>query len=306
MGVILAKKTQLAIEQALRADQGRTFRGLLRKNINACDDAFDDSEHDDFRSHLGASSIGQDCPRQLWYGFRWSKVARHIGKTILLFNRGHMEEGRFVSLLQMINCKVWQVDKHGHQYRTSWHGGHYGSAIDSVIGGCPDMPNEPIMGEFKTSNTKNFKDMQKNGVRESKPVHFVQMQQYMKYYKMKWCLYMMICKETDELYCELVAFEEETADRYIDRAERIIFSSAPPKGISDSPGAWGCKFCDYKDVCHNGDAPAMNCRNCKYSKPMRDGTWFCQHFEISLTKEMQLWKKAACPSYEVIEGFGQR
>lgn len=305
MAVILAKKTQLAIEQALRKDQGRLFRELLGKNMPKAADAFDGEEHDDFRSHLGASSIGKDCPRALWYGFRWSKVHKHIGRTILLFNRGHLEEPRFVSLLEMIGCKVWQVDKKGNQYRTSWHGGHYGSAIDAVVANCPDMPGVPVMGEFKTSNTKGFKEMVKSGVRESKPVHYVQMQQYMKYYKMQWTLYMMVCKETDELYCEMVEFEEYVADQFIDRASNIIFSTHPPRPIATSPGSWNCKFCDEKEVCHNGETPARNCRTCRFSRPEPDGTWKCLNFELILTKEMQLWKKADCAAYEVIQGFGQ-
>lgn len=300
MGVILAKKTMLAIEQALRKDQGAKFRSLLRDNINACDDAFRGEEESPFRSHLGASMIGRDCPRQLWYGFRWHKVSKHVGRTILLFNRGHLEEGRFVSLLQMIDMAVWQVDKHGKQFRISGHGGHYGSAIDGVVKGCPDMPDEPIMAEFKTSNTKNFKAMEKNGVRECKTEHFVQMQQYMGKNKLKWCLYMMVCKETDELYCELVPFEQETYEQYHDRAGMIIFSDRPPTQIATSPGAWACKFCDYKDICHNDDEPAKNCRTCKFSKPMPDGTWFCRNYELELTKEMQEWRKADCTGYEVI------
>lgn len=300
MGVLLAKKTMHAIEVALRSDQGAKFRSLLRDNINACDDAFDGRESGPYRSHLGASMIGRDCPRQLWYSFRWTRAPKHIGKTILLFNRGHMEEGRFVTLLQMIGMEVWQVDKKGKQYRISDHGGHYGSAIDGVVRGCPDVPNEPIMAEFKTSNTKNFKVMEKSGVREAKPEHFVQMQQYMGKFKMRFCLYMMVCKETDELYCEIVPFEEHVYLQYLDRAGKIIFTDAIPKGIANTPGAWGCKFCDFKDVCHNGEDALRNCRTCVFSKPMPDGTWFCKNYELSLTKEMQGWEKADCAGYEPI------
>lgn len=305
MSVMIAKKTLAAIEKALRADQGARFRGLLRDNLNACDDAFRGEEESPFRSHLGGSLIGRDCPRQLWYGFRWTSKSKHIGRTILLFNRGHLEEGRFVSLLQMIGMQVWQVDAKGKQFRLSMFGGHYGSAIDGVGKGCPDLPGEPINLEFKTSNTKNFKIIEKNGCREAKFEHFIQQQQYMGYYKLRYSLYVVVCKETDELYAEIIPFEEHVYEQYKDRAERIIFSSGPPKGISDSPGAWGCKFCDQKEVCHNGQPPERNCRTCRFSVPERDGRWTCANFAIVLTKEMQEWRKAECPAYEVIPGFGQ-
>lgn len=305
MGVMLASKTMLAIEQALRSDQGAKFRSLLLANIQQCDDAFRCDEDSGYRSHLGASGIGNDCPRQLWYGFRWTKIERHVGKTILLFNRGHLEEARFVSLLQMINMKVWQVDGKGKQYKVSHFGGHYGSAIDGIAKGCPDMPDEPLVTEFKTSNTKNFKAMEKSGVREAKPVHFVQMQEYMGFYKLKHALYIMVCKETDELYGEIVAYEDHTREQYKERAQRIIFSDAPPRAISNTPGSFSCKFCAFKGICHNDEPVLKNCRTCRYSQPQPDGTWRCIELDLTLTKEMQEWKKAECGAYVVIPEMGQ-
>lgn len=298
---IPAKKTLAAIEHALRSDQGQKFRSLLRANINACDDAFDDKPQSPYRSHLGASMIGRDCPRALWYSFRWVKFSQHAGKTILLFNRGHMEEGRFVTLLQMIGCQVWQVDKNGHQYRINGHNKHYGSAIDGVVKGCPDMPDEAIIAEFKTSNTKNFKKVKENGVRQEKFEHFVQMQQYMGYYKLRAALYIMICKETDELHAEIVHYDEATHLQYFERAGNIIASDSPPAQIANTPGAWACKFCDYKDICHNGaEVKEENCRTCRYSEAWQDGLWRCRLHELPLTKEMQA---KGCGSWEVIPGM---
>lgn len=299
MGVVLASKTLLAIERALRSDQGAKFRSLLRDNINACDDAFNGEQDDGYRSHLGASLIGRDCPRQLWYSFRWVHISKHVGKTLLLFNRGHMEEGRFVSLLQMIGMTVWQVNqKNGKQFRISYFGGHYGSAIDGVASNCPDAPDEPILTEFKTSNTKNFVKMKKEGVREAKPEHFIQVQAYMRYYKLNKALYLMVCKETDELYGEIISASHEVADQYKDRAENIIFRDTPPKQISNTPGSFACKFCDFKEICHNDGPVLKNCRTCRYSEAKPDGTWSCRNFDIELTKEMQKWAVRPCEAYE--------
>lgn len=304
MPVIKATKTMLAIERALRADQGAKFRSLLKNNIMQCDDAFR-GEEDSYRSHMGASGIGRDCPRQIWYDFRWAKITKHVGKTILLFNRGHLEEARFVSLLQMIGMTVWQVDGKGKQFRISHYGGHFGSAIDGVAKGCPDMPDEPINCEFKTSNTKGFKELEKNGCREAKPIHFIQQQVYMGKYKLNWSLYGVVCKETDELYFELIPFEAEVYERYIERPVRIIECDTPPQGIANTPGAWGCKFCEHKDICHNGEEVLKNCRTCRYSQPLPDGTWHCRNYDLTLTKPMQKWEQKQCQGYEVIPGMTQ-
>ena len=47
------------------------------------------------RWHLGASLIGRECKRYLWYVFRWCLHEKTTGRQQRLFNRGHREEERF-------------------------------------------------------------------------------------------------------------------------------------------------------------------------------------------------------------------
>ena len=62
------------------------------------------------RKHLGASLIGRDCSRFLWYVFRWVKHEKHDGRKQRLFNRGHREEARFIEWLEGIGCTVYAYD----------------------------------------------------------------------------------------------------------------------------------------------------------------------------------------------------
>src|SRR6266540_1462894 len=125
MAVVRAVKTLEAINAALEKDQGARFRGLLheamREAVDLKSDAFRDEE-DAFRSHLGASMIGRECARELWYAFRWATARREGGRMVRLFNRGHLEEPRFVALLRMIGCAVWQYDENKKQFRVAAHG----------------------------------------------------------------------------------------------------------------------------------------------------------------------------------------
>lgn len=66
--------------------------------------------NDGHRNHLGASIIGRECTRQLWYIFRWVKEAEFDGRMQRLFNRGHKEEARFIEWLEAIGCEVWSDD----------------------------------------------------------------------------------------------------------------------------------------------------------------------------------------------------
>lgn len=61
---------------------------------------------DEPRSHLGASLIGDDCQRKLWYQFRWITISHPEPRLKRLFNRGHLEEDRFIDYLRGIGCIV--------------------------------------------------------------------------------------------------------------------------------------------------------------------------------------------------------
>lgn len=79
----------------------------LKHDIDAwCVQKFDDGP----RAHLGASVIGRECARELWYGFRWAHYKRHDGRMLRLFQRGHLEEGRIIEYLEGIGATVEYVD----------------------------------------------------------------------------------------------------------------------------------------------------------------------------------------------------
>lgn len=73
---------------------------------NYCDKKWQD-EH---RSHLGFSTIGDECQRKLWYAFRWCKTPKPSPRIKRLFDRGHKEEDRFIDYLRGIGCTVNPFD----------------------------------------------------------------------------------------------------------------------------------------------------------------------------------------------------
>jgi hypothetical protein len=256
-----AVKTLQAIEAAFQKDQGAVYRGLLEKLLPDSPDAYDTSLPSP-RKHLGASLIGRKCTRELWYKFHWAKTTKHSGRMLRLFNRGHLEEPRMIALMMMIGCKVWQTDDKGNQFRISDESGHFGGSLDSVILGIPELPETPILGEYKTHNAKSFGKLLNEGLRATKWEHFVQMQIYMGQLKLTHGLYLAVNKDTDELYAEIIQYEREVHIRYYERAIFIIKAEKAPGRLSDNPSWFECKFCDEHGICHGKDAPAVNCRTC--------------------------------------------
>lgn len=73
---------------------------------NYCDKKWEDED----RNHLGFSLIGDDCQRKLWYTFRWCGGEKPTPRLKRLFNRGHLEEDRFIDYLRGIGCKIYPFD----------------------------------------------------------------------------------------------------------------------------------------------------------------------------------------------------
>jgi len=291
----IATKTLTAIESALAADQGAAFRGFLGKLMPLAGDAYS-TKQDDWRDHLGASLIGRECARELWYSFHWATLKKFEGRMLRLFNRGHLEEPRFCALLEMIGCQVFQIDANGKQFRITGHKGHFGGSLDAVVIGIPDLPGEAVLAEFKTHGEKSFVKLVANGVTVAKPEHFYQMQTYMGKYNLSWAIYFAVNKNTDEIHAELVQFNEVAYERCLSRSAMIIDSVTPPPGISTSPGFYRCKYCDQNRVCHFQDTPARNCRTCINGLPVDDGKWHCSLELVTLSPEDQ---RKGCSAYSI-------
>lgn len=298
---ILAAKTVALFDSMVQADQGRKFRGLLQKVLPHIGDAYRQDE-EPFRSHLGASIVGQECARAIWYGFRWATMPNFPGRIMRLFNRGHLEEARLIALLLMIGCEVYQQDANGKQFRISHAEGHMGGSGDGVVMHLPDLPPASwCLTEFKTHSDKSFNDVKAQGVRLSKFEHFVQQNIYMRKMDLPVSLYLAVNKNTDEIYGELVPLDTSIADQFLDRGNNIVWLHEPPKRINASPGFYKCKFCDHRPVCHLKVLPHRNCRTCRFSAPAPGGVWLCNQHSSEISKEVMF---DGCSGYKVHEAFG--
>lgn len=290
-----ATLTLSAIEDALQKDQGASYRKHLRQVLPHIEDAYRE-EDSALRGHLGGSVVGGECARAIWYGYRWYSTKRFDGRILRLFNRGHLEEGRFLALLLMIGCEVYQQDADGRQFRISHADGHFGGSTDGVAIGLPDLPpGTAALLEFKTHNDKSFTTLEDQGVRASKLEHFVQMQVYMRKLGLSVALYMAVNKNTDALYAEIVMLDTAVADQFLDRGAQIIALDAPPKKLNESAAFYKCKWCDFRPHCHSNAKPLVNCRTCKQSRPSEDGLWYCARHDKGLDRDAQV---AGCGRWE--------
>lgn len=230
------------------------------------------------RNHLGASVIGDNCSRRLWYSFRWCKLEQFEGRMRRLFDRGQQEEAKFIELLRSIGFIIWEVDPDtGKQFRIYGVENHFGGSGDSKAI-MPWFPDMPILLEFKTHNTKSFCHLVANTLKLSKPQHYNQMCAYGKGYGFKYGLYCAINKNDDDLYFELVELDWNLAIQNENKAKDIITSNIPPQRISNQSSYFECKYCNFVGICHHNEPVEKNCRSCKYAEPAEAASWKCNKF----------------------------
>lgn len=271
---------------------------------------------DGMRRHLGASVIGEECMRKVWFGWHWADKEQLEGRMLRLFARGQKCEAVFQELLESVGAKVWTHDPAtGNQFRISLYGGHYGGSMDGVatsIPGLPDYvkPTDPVLLEMKTHNDKSFTDLQKKGVELSKPKHYNQAQVYMRHSpwgQIPYCLYCAVNKNNDALYFEFFHLNEEKGAFLERKAEYTIFGTDLPPRISDSPSWWSCRFCEMQGVCHGALLPRINCRTCVHSQAQRDGTWKCLRGQSAITEDPKhgcaehVYSPLFFPHWQVVE-----
>ena len=230
------------------------------------------------RTYLGASVIGRECERALWYSFRWASREIFDGRKLRLFQTGHLAEPRFVSDLRSIGATVYDVDPAtGKQFGYQSLGGHMRGHMDGAASKIPGGGAKWHVLEFKTHSAKSFADLKKKGVKAAKPEHYAQMCWYMGKTGMDRALYLAVDKDTDELYSERIEFDPTLFAKLEAKAERIIFSSTPPGRISEDPKFYLCNWCSHSHICHGMQVPPPSCRTCVHSTPERegDGRWSC-------------------------------
>lgn len=259
------------------------------QTLAAIEKAVEGSRDEGLRPHLGASLIGRECERALWLTFRWAKPQAFAGRMLRLFARGQREEEVFIDLLRNAGVEVVDVDTTtGKQFTFAALGGHFGGSMDAACQGLPESSVWHVV-EMKTHGKKSFDDLDKHGVKISKPAHYDQMQCYMGWTGMTRALYMAVCKDDDRLHLERIDADPDRFEVLMSKAERIIKATEPPTRISEDASWFQCKLCEFHPICHGTEAPIPTCRSCCHSTPELDGNarWFCTRHKMDLPVDDQ-------------------
>jgi hypothetical protein len=198
------------------------------------------------RSYLGASSIGTECDRKIWYSYHSPKRIQDP-RVHRIMDFGHFSESYIVSMLKHAGYEMYVDDENGDQF------GFEDEEVAGNSDGVIIIDGEPHLFEAKSANDKRFNEMVKSGVAISDPTYYIQMQVYMKYLELDKALFFVINKNDGRLHMEIVNYEKIKADYAVNRGKEIIRGTEEEAQRKyKSPAFFKCKFCDHKEECWSG------------------------------------------------------
>ena len=262
---------------------------------------------DNWRGHGGFSALGSECMMQLWLDYHWASSYQHDAKLLRKFDRGHWDEERLKKYLIEAGFEVADKDpSSGQQIRFHADGVKFLSgSIDGAIRGLPELDDgEWALWECKSMGPSTFKALKKNGLEKANWKYWSQCHLYMHHSGgLKWCCFMAINCDTQELYVEIFELESDIAISAVETGKRILERwDVPPPKVAQNEAFFLCKnFCSHKAVCHRGEPYAVNCRTCKFMKPdFHDEPNFnCKKHGVELTLVGQ---KEGCDGWEPVTG----
>ncbi len=224
------------------------------------------------REYLGFSSIGSECRRKIWYGWRWATPKILERRMVRLLNRGHAEESIIISDLESMGMVISNTQA---ELTHTIVGKHSQGHIDGEVENVPYGFDRKHLLEMKTMKDDLWRRCDNEGVEKSHYEYYAQFQIYMHYRKLEWTLFVATNKNNDKRIYQRIPYEESVGREMHKRVTDIIFEEEPPMRIVDDPAFYICHSCKQKNVCYGKTPPQINCRTCLHATVADDGVWEC-------------------------------
>lgn len=197
------------------------------------------------RNYLGASVLGLECDRQLWYEHH-APIKLDDPRLMRIFRMGDKVEDLVIEWLRLAGLTVWTEDEAGEQF--GFVDGPIAGHADGVVMGLPES-TKPHLLEVKSAKASRFKEFAEKGCRAVESKYYAQCQIYMLKLKLEHCLFVVVNKDTCELYIERMELDRHVAENFILRGKEIVASKEMPDRKWKNSSYYKCKFCSYRGTC---------------------------------------------------------
>lgn len=225
-----------------RSDNKQLGLEMIRDTLTKIIEKHQSKDDDQVRDYIGASIIGSDCLRQIWYEFKGTKAESVPTKTRRTWAIGKKLERLIFGWLKDAGAQVQVHDYTHHAKDMPYFQGHFDGLIT--------VRQKLSILEIKTAKDASFKIFVKSGVKLWNPQYFAQIQSYMGMSGIHSTYILVLNKDNSDLSDELVLFDEEYYQQLEQKALMISTAVIEPPRINGSPMYFKCKMCKFNKVCH--------------------------------------------------------
>jgi len=239
------------------------------------------------RNYLGMSQIGEECWRKLFYSFRGCKKREIAASGIKAIEDGFKQEDIMAERLRLLSyIELHTMDPNNPKEQIGFKTllDHFRGHCDGMIKYIKEAPQSWHVWENKSVNEIKFKKMlkfreelgEKNALREWDEIYYAQAQLYMHCATVE-RHYLTIQTPGGRAYLSVrTNYNAKQAEALIEKAKVIIFDNfSIPAKLSEKREFYKCKWCEFQEICHDGDFPEVNCKTCKFSEPTKNGLRLC-------------------------------
>lgn len=208
------------------------------------------------RSYIGASSIGDECSRKIWYAYNGYEQELMEWKVLCAIEDGHRTEALMAKRLRDAGIELYTEREDGKQFGFNYNEffrGHY----DGVGRGFLEAPNTWHVWECKAKNEKYYNELlklidihgEKEALKNWNYIYYCQAVLYMHFEKLT-RHYMTVAKAGGRDFIGIRTEENpKLAKALISKAERVHKAKDPPERAFSGKDFYKCKWCDFRNEC---------------------------------------------------------
>lgn len=203
-------------------------------------------EPDPWRNYVGCSSIGNPCPRAIWYGYHNAPSVDFSSTQKTTFDVGKKLEGMIMDYIEDAGIKIVRPHESNHYlYCFDKDNPKFQGHLDAVI----MDGDEACVLEIKTAKSSRFQQFVFKGLQEFSSAYYSQLQSYIGMMGYKRGVILALNKDSSELHHEWVEFDPYHYSELCAKAEMIVSSDEPPERLNKNPTYYICASCRYKKTC---------------------------------------------------------
>jgi len=216
---------------------------MVKNTLSKLIDAHQEKSVSEARNYIGASAIGSDCLRQIWYELKGFEGIGVSPKTRRTWAIGKNLEKLIMEWLAESGLSVADTWYDLVDPELEFFKGH----IDAMLL-MEGKPNAIL--EIKTAKDASFKIFASKGLFIWNERYYAQIQSYMGMSGIHTAYILVLNKDNSDIADECVTFDAHYYELLKQKALMIYKAQVEPPRINGSPLWYQCKLCQFNKVCH--------------------------------------------------------